>query len=311
MKRLKLILLRIVQIIPVLLIVTMLAFWLSNVSAGDVANVTLQSKGIQPTEESLAAIREELGLNDPLPVQYINWLKKACRLDFGVSFQTNRPVTEEIFSRFPATLELAISASLLAVIFAIPLALLATRYRDSAPDHVIRVMSSIGATMPDFWIGLMLLYFFGVQLKIAPIVAGSKIQNIFLPAFTLSIQYAATYTRVLRGNLVEINRLDYIKAARARGLSEGGALVKHGLKNAILPVITLIGVNFGKLVGGQVAIETIFSWNGIGQFAISCMKVKDLPVIQGYIIIVLLAYVIVNLILDVVYMYIDPRIEVE
>lgn len=310
MKRMNLILKRIVQLIPVLIVVTILAFWLSNVSAGDVATVTLQNKGITPTEESIAAIREELGLNDPLPIQYFNWLKRACQLDFGVSFQSNRPVTEEIFSRFPATLKLAIVASLLSILIAIPTALLAARYRNGAADHIVRVISSIGATLPDFWIGLMLLYLFGVKLKIAPIVAGNKLENILLPAITLSIQYAASYTRVLRENLIEVRGQDYIKAARARGLSEIMSLVKHGLKNAMLPVITLVGINFGKLIAGSVAIETIFSWNGIGQYAISSMKVKDLPVIQGYIMIVLMAYVIVNLMLDIVYMYIDPRIEV-
>lgn len=310
MKRLTLLLKRVAQLVPILLIVTMLAFWLSNVSAGDVATITLQNKGVVPTEESLAAIREELGLNDPLPVQYLNWFKKACRFDFGISFQSNRPVAEEIFSRFPATLALAVTASLLSIFIAVPVALLAARYRNGAVDHIIRVGSSVGATLPDFWIGLMLLYLFGVKLKIAPVVAGNKLENILLPAVTLSIQYASSYTRVLRENLVEIRHLDYMKAARARGLSEIMTLVRHGLKNAMLPVVTLVGVDFGKLVAGAVAIETIFSWNGIGQYAISSMKVKDLPVVQGYIMIVLLAYVSVNLILDILYMYIDPRIEV-
>lgn len=310
MKRGKLILNRMGQLIPVLIIVTMLAFWMSNASAGDVATVTLQNRGVVVTEESLAEVREELGLNDPLPVQYVNWLKKAFCLDFGVSFQSNRPVTEEILSRFPATLELAIVGSLLSLLLAVPIALLAVRYRNRLPDRVIRVLSSLGATLPDFWFGLILLYFFGVKLRIVPVVAGNDIQNIILPAFVLAIQYAASYTRVLRENLIEIRGLDYMKAARARGLSETMTLIRHGLKNAIFPVLTLLGINFGKLVAGSVAVETIFSWNGIGQYAISSMKVKDLPVIQGYIMIVLMAYIAVNLLLDILYMYIDPRVKV-
>lgn len=311
MKRTKLIVSRILQIIPILLVVTILAFVLSNASAGDVATVTLQSRGMQITEESLAAIREELGLNAPIYLQYWNWLKNAVRFDFGNSFQTGRPVSEEILSRFPATLELALVATLISLLMSIPLAVLSARYKDSAFDHGIRAVSSISATMPDFWLGLMLLYFFAVELKIAPVVSGSSMKNIFLPAFTLSVANTAVYTRVLRGNLLEASSGDYILAARARGLGKSAALVKHGLKNSMLPMVTLIGVNFGKMLSGQVAVETIFSWNGIGQFAISCMKQKDLPVIQGYIIVVSVTYILINLALDIIYVFIDPRIASE
>ena len=157
----------------------------------------------------------------------------------------------------------------------------------------------------------MLLYFFAVELKIAPVVSGSSMKNIFLPAFTLSVANTAVYTRVLRGNLLEASSGDYILAARARGLGKSAALVKHGLKNSMLPMVTLIGVNFGKMLSGQVAVETIFSWNGIGQFAISCMKQKDLPVIQGYIIVVSVTYILINLALDIIYVFIDPRIASE
>ena len=302
---------RVIQLIPILLIVTILAFWLSNVSAGDIASITLQNQGITPTEESLHAVREELGLNYPIPIQYINWLRKAIHLDFGNSFQTHRPVTEEILSRFPATMKLAITASLVSVLISVPVALIAARYRNKLPDQLIRIISSVGATIPEFCIGLILLYFFGVKWKVAPVVPGSKMQNIWLPTLALALQYASTYIRVLRENLIEVRSFEFMKAARARGLSEAKTLLFHGLKNAIMPVITLGGINFGKLVAGSVAIETIFSWNGIGQYAISSMKLKDLPVVQGYIMIVLMAYVTVNLVLDIVYMYIDPRINAE
>jgi ABC-type dipeptide/oligopeptide/nickel transport systems, permease components len=309
MKRLKLIAKRLAQLVPILILVSVLAFTLSNVSAGDVATITLQSRGLEPNKQNITAIREELGLNAPLPVQYLNWLQKAVKFDFGVSFQTKKPVSYEILSRFPATLALALAATIISLLFSIPLALFAARRKDSAADHAIRLGSSIGATLPDFWIGLMLLYFFGVFLKIAPVISGSKLRNIFLPAFTLSLPYGASYVRVLRSNLIEVKRYNYMKAARARGLSESRALSKHGLKNALLPVVTLIGINFGKLLSGQIACETIFSWNGIGKFAIDSMRLKDLPVIQGYIMIVSITYILINLILDIVYMYIDPRIQ--
>lgn len=311
MKRSKLILKRVLQVIPMLLIVSILAFALSNMSSGDVAEITIRSEGLQVTEQNLAAVREELGLNAPLYSQYLNWLTKAAKLDFGVSFQTKKPVSEEILSRFPATLKLAVAAMGISVLTAVPIALISARYKDSVIDHFFRMVSTIGATMPDFWLGLMLLYVFAVQLKIFPVISGSKLENILLPAFTLSVNYGAIYVRILRNNLIEISHYDFMKAARARGLSQNAVLLNHGLKNAVLPCITLIGVDFGKLLAGQFACETIFSWNGIGKFAVDSIKLKDLPVIQGYIMIVAVTFITVNLLLDILYLYIDPKIQLK
>jgi peptide/nickel transport system permease protein len=311
MKKFRIILKRLLQIIPMLLIVTILAFALSNMSSGDVTEITIRSQGLEVTEKNIAAVKEDLGLNEPLDIQYINWLKKATELDFGISFQTKKPVSDEILSRFPATLELAIAATIISVLFAIPIALASARYKDSFIDHFFRIFSSAGAAMPDFWLGLILLYLFAVKLDLVPVISGSKLQNIFLPAFTLSVNYGATYIRILRNNLIEINNYDFMKAARARGLSQNAVLMKHGLKNAVLPCITLIGVNFGKLLAGQFAVETIFSWSGIGKFAVDSIKLKDLPVIQGYIVIVAVTFIVINLLLDILYLYIDPKIQLE
>ncbi len=299
---------RLIQILPMLLVVSVLAFTLSNVSSGDVAEITLRSQGIKVTERSLAATRAELGLNEPLPVQFFTWLGRAVRLDFGTSFQTRKPVIEEIFLRFPATLQLALAATLFSILYALPLAFFAARYKDSLFDHSVRLVSTAGAVIPNFCLGLVLLYFFGVWLRIVPVISGSKWQNIFLPAFTLSVTYGATYIRILRSNLIETRSSTYIKAARARGLSETAALWRHGLRNAVLPVITLVGLSFGRLLGGQIACETIFSWNGIGKFAVESIRLKDLPVIQAYLIVVALAYISINLVLDIVYMVVDPKI---
>ena len=311
MKKFKFILKRLLQIIPMLIIVTVLAFALSNMSSGDVAEITLRSQGLEVTEKNIVVVRDELGLDAPLPVQYVNWLMKAANFDFGISFQTNKPVADEILSRYPATFMLAVAAMLISILMAIPIALISARYKDSLLDHFFRIVSTAGATMPDFWLGLMLLYIFAVQLKLVPVISGSKLQNILLPAFTLSIHYAAIYIRILRNNLIEINSYDYVRAARARGLSKNAVLLKHGLKNAVLPCITLIGVDFGKLLAGQFACETIFSWNGIGKFAVDSINLKDLPVIQGYIIIVAITYITINLLLDILYLYIDPKIQIE
>ncbi|MDR0685613.1 MAG: ABC transporter permease [Spirochaetaceae bacterium] len=311
MRRLRFILYRILQMIPILLVVSILAFVLSNMSAGDVATITIRSQGEEVTAESLAAVRQELGLDNPLPVQYLTWLGKVLRLDFGASFQTKKPVTEEIFRRFPATLKLAFAATLISVLFAIPIALLCARYRNSPFDHAFRIVSACGTTIPDFWLGLMLLYAFAVKLHLAPVVAGNKWQNIFLPALTLSVNNGATYIRLLRENLIKVRSMDYMRAARARGLSEMETLIRHGIKNAMLPCITLVGVNFGKLLSGMFACETIFSWNGIGKFAVDSIRLKDIPVIQGYILVVAVTFIGINLLLDIMYLYIDPKIQIE
>ncbi|MHB9292891.1 peptide/nickel transport system permease protein [Hollandina sp. SP2] len=311
MRRFKFILNRILQMIPVLLAVSILAFVLSNMSQGDVASITIRSQGQEVTEENLAVIRHELGLDKPLPVQYVTWLKKALHLDFGLSFQTKKPVTEEIFRRFPATLKLALVATLISIMFALPVALLCTRYRNSPFDHILRVVSACGTTIPDFWLGLMLLYAFAVKLHLVPVVSGNKWQHIFLPAFTLSVNNGATYLRILRENLIKVRGMDYMRAARARGLGETETLIRHGIKNAMLPCITLIGVNFGKLLSGMFACETIFSWNGIGKFAVDSIRLKDIPVIQGYILVVAVTFIVINLLLDIVYLYIDPKIQIE
>lgn len=311
MKKFEIILKRLLQIIPMLIIVTILAFALSNLSSGDVTEITVRSHGLEVNEKNIAIFREELGLNVPLHIQYINWLKKATKLDFGISFQTKKPVSDEILSRFPATLKLAIAATAISILFAIPIALISARYKDSPIDHLFRIISTAGAAMPDFWLGLILLYLFAIKLDLVPVISGSKLQYIVLPAFTLSVNYGATYIRVLRSNLIEINNYDFMKAARARGLSQNATLMRHGLKNAILPCITLIGVNFGRLLAGQFAVETIFSWNGIGKFAVDSIKLKDLPVIQGYIVIVAGTFIVINLLLDILYLYMDPKIQLE
>jgi peptide/nickel transport system permease protein len=301
----------VLQIIPMLVMVSVMAFALSNLSAGDAAAITIRAQGQEPTAENLALTRRELGLDAPLFVQYANWLKRAVRFDFGISFQTKKPVRSEIMSRFPATFNLAVAATLISLVYSVPVAVVSARYKNSRFDHLARAVSSAGVAMPDFWLGLMLLYLFAVKLKIVPVISGNKLRNIILPAFVLSVNYGFTYVRVLRDNLIEVKNYDYIRAARARGLSETAALLRHGLKNAMMPCFTLIGVNFGKLLSGQIAIENIFSWSGIGKFAVDSIRLKDLPVIQGYIVVVAVTYITINLLIDIVYLHIDPKIQFE
>ena len=221
---------RILQIIPMLLVVTIFAFCLSNLASGDIAEISIRSSGGQVTPENLAQARIDLGLDQPLVIQYFNWLGKAVRFDFGNSFISGKPVINEIMSRFPNTLYLVLIASIMAIVIAVPIALLSARYSGSILDQGLRVVTTIGATMPEFWLGLLLLYVFAIHLGIVPVIAGSNIANIFLPAFTLCLSYSAVYVRMLRTNLIEVRRSNYFKAARSKGMSEGSAMVRHGLK---------------------------------------------------------------------------------
>lgn len=311
MSRLRFIIKRLLLIIPMLLVVSIFAFMLNNLSSGDVATIAIQKEGGMINEQTINAKREELGLNKPLVLQYLDWLKKAVCLNFGDSFINKKPVIEEIMSKFPNTLVLALLATLFALVIAIPIAMISAKFKGTALDHGLRVLTTGAATMPDFWLGLMLLYALGVFLKIVPVIAGSNYTNVFLPAFVLSISYAAIYTRMLRSNLIEVMQTQYIKAARAKGRSEFGAMIFHGLKNAILPCVTLVATNFGSMISGAYAVEMIFSWNGIGKFAIESVKAKDMPVIQCYLIMVALSYIAINLLVDILYAYIDPKIKLE
>ena len=299
------------MIIPMLLIVSVIAFALSNLSAGDVAEITIRNEGGIVTPETLAQVRQELGLDQPLILQYLNWLGNAVQFDFGNSFSSGKPVMQEILSRFPATLLLAVTATVMAFVIAVPIALVSAKYQGGVLDHGLRVVTTAGATMPNFWLGLLLLYAFAIHLGIVPVIAGNHFANVFLPAFTMCLGDAAVYIRMIRSNLIEVMRSDYVKAAKAKGMGENMVLIKHGLKNAVLPCFTLIATNFGGLLTGSFAVETIFSWNGIGKYAVESVKAKDFPVIQGYIIAAALAYVFVNLIVDIVYFYIDPKIKLE
>ena len=302
---------RIALIIPMLIVISILAFALSNLSSGDVASIAIRNEGGIVNDVTLEAKREELGLNKPLPVQYLNWLGKAIQLDFGNSFTTKKPVIYEIGRRFPATLELALMAALIAVVCAVPFALISVHYKDKLPDFLIRVFTTIGATMPNFWLGLLLLYFFAIQLGIAPVISGSKFSNIFLPAFVMSLEHMALYTRLLRGSIIQVMDTGYIKAARTKGLTYRAVMLKHALRNAVLPCLTLLATNLSGLICGSFTIETIFSWNGIGKFAVESVRAKDLPVVEGYIVAVALTYILVNLIMDIVYSYVNPKIKLE
>lgn len=302
---------RLLYILPVMLGVSIITFGLINLAPGDPAELILRYGGVEPAREAVEALREELGLNNPLYVQYGRWLWNVCHLDLGKSFRTGRPVAEEILSRFPATLELTCAALAFMVLLALPAGILSALYRHAFIDHLSRLCALFGASLPGFWLGLMLIYFFAVQLGLLPVMGRGGPQHLVLPAVTLGFGLAAVYARILRASMLDVLGQDYIRVARAKGLKEKWVIGRHALKNALLPAVTLLGMSFGHLLGGAVIVETIFAWPGVGKFAVDSIFNRDYPVIQGYALFMAVVFVLANLLVDISYVFLDPRIRLE
>lgn len=302
---------RLSYLIPVMFGVSIVTFALIRLAPGDPAELILRAGGFEPTQEEIKALREELGLNAPLPLQYIRWLVNVFSLDLGESYYTGEPVVREIFIRFPATLELAGAAIALVIVLALPAGILAALYRRAATDHLMRLIAILGASLPGFWLGLLLIYLFAVKLKLLPVMGKGGLEHLILPAVTLSFGMAATYARLLRASMLEVLGQDYITVARAKGLDEEAVVLGHALKNALLPVITMLGLSFGHLLGGTVIIETVFAWPGVGRFCLEAIFHRDYPVVQAYALFMAVVFVLANLVVDLSYRFLDPRVEVE
>ncbi|MDI6603609.1 MAG: ABC transporter permease [Thermoanaerobacteraceae bacterium] len=299
---------RLLYMVPVMFGVSIITFGLINFAPGDPAELILRSGGVEPTREAVEALRVELGLNNPLYIQYGRWLWKVLHGNLGKSFRTGQSVSEEILSRFPATFELACSAMVFVIFIALLAGIISALFRNNLLDHLSRIFALLGASMPGFWLGLMLIYFFAVKLRLLPVMGMGGIQHLVLPTITLGFGVAAIYARILRAGMLDVMKQDYIKVARAKGLLEKWVIGKHALKNALLPAVTLFGMSFGHLLGGAVIIETIFAWPGVGKFAVDSIFNRDYPVIQGYSLFMAVIFVLINLIVDISYFFIDPRI---
>ncbi|MCK8827164.1 ABC transporter permease [Natroniella acetigena] len=308
---LKYLLKKVIHLIFVMLIVSILVFISIRVIPGDSAEVILRTNGIEPTVESIERFREELGLNQPLLVQYIEWLTGVLRGDFGRSFITGRPVLEEVWYRFPATLELTAGGVVVMLLLSLPVGILAAVFKNTAYDHLGRILALLGASVPSFWLGMMLIYWLAVKQSFFPVMGRGSLQHLILPAFTLGLGMAATYSRLLRASMLEVLKQDYIRVARAKGLQERSIILKHALRNALIPVITAFGVSFGHLLGGTVVVETVFTWPGMGRFVVDAIFSRDYPVIQAYVLVMALVFVTVNFLVDLIYQFLDPRINFE
>lgn len=260
------------------------------------------------TIEEVQKLRKEMGLDRPWIVQYLGYVSRAVRGDFGESLRYRQPAFELIAERVPATLELALVALVLSVVLALPLGILSASKRGSVYDHGGMIFALFGQSMPVFWLGLMLILIFGVHLKWLPVSGRGGIEKLILPAITLATYSLARNTRVIRSSMLEVLGQDYIRTARAKGLTDMIVVYVHALKNSLIPVVTIIGLEFGHLLGGAVIVETIFAWPGIGRLMIQAVYTKDFPLVQSSVTITALIFVSLNIAVDFVYSYLDPRV---
>jgi len=307
---------RLLLIIPTLLGAAALVFLIMRVIPGDVALLILGGDTGQIDPKQLASIRQQLGLDQPLLVQFGAWLWGVVRFDFGTSLWTGQPVVQELLIRLPLSLELALAATLVSVVIAIPCGMLAAVRQDTWVDYVVRVISIGGLAIPSFWVGilcilLLVIWFgWGPPLEFTPpwVDPWANLQQMIWPIVTVGYRYAAVTTRMTRSTLLEVMREDYIRTAWAKGQRERAIVFRHGLKNAMLPVITLIGTEFAFLIGGLVVTETVFTLNGVGRFVVDAVAHRDYPVVQALVFLVAFTFVIVNLLVDLTYAWFDPRI---
>jgi len=304
---------RILYIIPTLFLVAFLVFFLIHMIPGDPALIIL---GENASPESVREVRSSLGLDKPLPVQFVLWLGKIGTGDFGSSIFTRRPVIQSIMERFPVTLILTTLSLVFALALALPSGILAAVYHNTQKDYLFMLGAILGVSLPGFWLGLMSLFIFSVHLGWFPSVGFVPIWEDFfgglrylvLPSVTMGLYMAAVVARMVRSSMLEVLRLEYVTHARAKGLAEWKVITKHALKNAFAPTLTTIGIQYGMLLGGAVITETVFSLPGLGKYLVLAINARDYPVVQGCILFVALTYMVINLAVDLLYSYFDPRI---
>ena len=299
---------RLLLTIPVLLGVATLVFSLIHLVPGDPVQAML---GDSASPSDIADLRGRLGLNRPLYVQYGSFLKGLAKGDLGVSLRTNQPVSAAIAERLPATVELATAAMIVAVLFAIPLGILAAVRAGTHVDHVATTLALVGISMPNFWLGPLLAIVFSVTLGWLPVAGRGTLAHLVLPAITLGAPLSAVLARMTRASVLEELRELYVLAARARGVSKARAVLRHAFRNSLIPIVTVLGLQVGAVLTGAVITETIFAWPGVGRLLIQSISFRDYPMVQGCILLIAITYVSMNLLTDVVYGLLDPRIRYE
>lgn len=300
---------RCLLVFPTLLGISFLAFGLANLAPGDAAREYLvRVEGRPPVPEEVRAVRHDLGLDRPLAVQYVTWAGRAAQGDLGTSYSTRRPVVDELARRIPFTLQLTVLASGLALLVAVPTGIICALHRNRLFDQLARMGSLAGASMPSFWLALSLIVVFAVRLSLVPVAGRSDFRSLILPVLTLAVVPAAVLTRFTRSTMLEILGDDYMRTARAKGMREWRVVVAHGLRNALVPLLTAFSLSLGHMVAGAVIVETIFVWPGVGRLALDAIQQRDYPMIQGFVLYAGLGFAGINLLVDLAYGAIDPRI---
>ena len=300
---------RFLQILIILIGISFLSFLLIFISPGDPVTSMYASTGMMPSEEVINETREELGLNRIFIEQYSTWLWNCLHGDFGNSFSMHKPVAELFLSRLLPTIQLSLLSLVIMLAVSVPFGVLAAVYKEKPIDHLVRGISFFGVSMPNFWVGLLLLYVAALKLRLVPTVSTEGgFKQLVLPALTLAFAMSAKYTRQVRTAVLEELNQDYVTGARARGLSERTILWRHVFPNALLPLVTMLGLSLGSLLGGTAVVEVIFGYQGLGNLAVTAITAMDYPLVQGFVLWIALIYMAVNLVVDISYEFLDPRI---
>ena len=296
---------RVAQLVPVILGVTLLVFMIMQLAPGDPARLIL---GELASQEQVDALRKEMGLNDPVLVRYVRYIANFCRGDFGTSYLKSRSVTEEIAARFPYTLNLSLLAALITVVLSIPLGIAASVRQNTSIDYSIMVVTLLGISMPAFWLALLLILQFSLKLGWFPTGGAATLSSYVLPAVCLAFPNMSTVSRTTRSSMLETLRQDYVRTAQAKGCSRRVAVYKHAFSNALIPTITVIGIQMSQLLGGAVLVEQVFAWPGMGRLMVESITNRDTPMVLGCVILLTILCSVLNLMTDMCYALVDPRI---
>lgn len=300
---------RLLQLIPILLAITFLSYGMMCIAGSDVVEQKMENTSGTVSQEMIDNARAELGLDKPFVVQYFTWLGNLLRGDMGTSYVSNKPVFSTFVSKLPATLLLTAVSILLTVLISIPLGIWSAVKQNTATDYVIRTASFIGNSLPNFFVSLLLMYLFAIRLGWFPVISGGvSLQSVALPALTLAIAMSAKYLRQVRATVLDELSKDYVLGARARGVKFSTTLIKSVMKASLVTIITLLTLSIGSLLGGTAIVESIFMWDGVGKLAVDAINMRDYPIIQAYVMWMAIIYVVVNLITDLSYHFLDPRI---
>lgn len=300
---------RLLQLIPILLAITFLSYGMMRIAGSDVVEQKMENTSGTVSQEMIDNARAELGLDKPFVVQYFTWLGNLLRGDMGTSYVSNRPVFSTFVSKLPATLLLTAVSILLTVLISIPLGIWSAVKQNTATDYVIRTASFIGNSLPNFFVSLLLMYLFAIRLGWFPVISGGvSLQSVALPALTLAIAMSAKYLRQVRATVLDELSKDYVLGARARGVKFSTTMIRSVMKASLVTIITLLTLSIGSLLGGTAIVESIFMWDGVGKLAVDAINMRDYPIIQAYVMWMAIIYVVVNLITDLSYHFLDPRI---